>query len=100
MDTKAACGPERDPEFFAALDEVFAKYPEAASRYAMSCLKLERDVLKIDFERQVGVARVEDGRIITEFHDRDSDLVRSHHSMCCEWVGEGPNRKCVWICPE
>ncbi|MGW7331419.1 hypothetical protein ACWGIU_23100 [Streptomyces sp. NPDC054840] len=32
MNEKPACGPERDPEFFADIDKVFAQYPEAARR--------------------------------------------------------------------
>jgi hypothetical protein len=85
MKTKPACGPERDPEFFDEIDKVFARHPEAARRYAVRCLRRELDVLKIDFSRQVGLSRVEDGRIITEFYDRDDDKVRSSHHACCEW---------------
>ncbi|MFC8349999.1 hypothetical protein [Streptomyces sp. NPDC057280] len=97
MKTKPACGPQRDPEFFEEIDKLFAKYPEAASRYAVSCLRLETVVLKIDFERQVGVSRVEDGRIITEFHDRDDDIVRLYrHTRCCQYVH---GYECVRLCP-
>ncbi|SOD86231.1 hypothetical protein SAMN06272765_3679 [Streptomyces sp. Ag109_G2-15] len=100
MATKPACGPERDPEFFAAIDEVFGKYPDAARRYAVSCMRLEHDIMQIDFEKQVGVSRVEDGQIITEFRNRDDESVRSHHSACCKWVGEAPHKVCVEICLE
>ncbi|WP_189929442.1 hypothetical protein [Streptomyces sulfonofaciens] len=85
MDAKPACGPERDPEFFAAINEVFAEYPEAADRYSVRCVRRERDVLKIDFTEQVGVSRIEDGRIITEFHDRNDDTAGSFRH-CCEWM--------------
>ncbi|MFE3198031.1 hypothetical protein [Embleya sp. NPDC059237] len=97
MKTKPACGPQRDPEFFEEIDKLFAKYPEAAGRYAVSCLRLETVVLKIDFERQVGVSRVEDGRIITEFHDREDDIVRLYrHTSCCQYVH---GYECVRLCP-
>lgn len=85
MNKKPACGPERDPEFFAEIDKVFAQYPEAARRYAVRCMRRELEILNIDFTKQVGLSRVEDGRIITEFHDRDDDVVRSSHHACCEW---------------
>lgn len=98
MDTKPACGPERDPDFFAEVDKLFAKYPEASARYAVACRRLELEVLKIDFSRQVGVTRVEDRRIITEFVDRDT-LVRSAHHACCEWP-RNDDGKCNRICPE
>ncbi|WP_326574263.1 hypothetical protein OG889_04260 [Streptomyces sp. NBC_00481] len=83
MNTKPACGPERDPDFFEEVDKLFAKYPEAADRYAVKCRRLEVDILKIDFSKQVGVRRIEDGRIVTEFVDRD----KAEHSSsgCCEW---------------
>ncbi|WP_424890259.1 hypothetical protein [Streptomyces sp. XH2] len=85
MNAKPACGPERDPEFFGEIEKVFAKYPEAAGRYAVRCKRLELEVLKIDFQKQVGVTRIEDGRIITEFLDRDEVLKRDSESPCCEW---------------
>ncbi|MFE1771484.1 hypothetical protein [Streptomyces sp. NPDC059008] len=96
MKAKPACGPERDPEFFEELDKLLARHPEAARRYGVSCMRAELDILKIDFDKQVGVSRIEDGRIVTEFYDRDDDIVRSAHHACCKWV----DHKCVWICPE
>jgi hypothetical protein len=95
MKTKPACGPQRDPEFFAEIDKVFAEHPEAAKRYAVSCTRLETVVLKIDFETQIGVSRVEDGRIITEFHDRKDDIVRGH-AHCCQYIH---GYECVRLCP-
>ncbi|WP_051948470.1 hypothetical protein [Streptomyces scabiei] len=85
MNKKPACGPERDPEFFAEIDKVFTQYPEAARRYALRCMRRELEILNIDFTKQVGLSRIEDGRIITEFRDRDDDVVRSSHHACCEW---------------
>ncbi|MFI8823771.1 hypothetical protein [Streptomyces sp. NPDC053431] len=100
MNTKPACGPERDPDFFDEVDKLFARYPEAAGRYAVACRRLELDILKIDFDKQVGVTRIEDGRIVTEFVDRDTvEGTRSAHHACCEWP---PNHDghCNRICPE
>ncbi|MGW5850216.1 hypothetical protein ACWFQ8_20080 [Streptomyces sp. NPDC055254] len=95
MKAKPACGPERDPEFFRELDSVFAKYPEAADRYAVTCLRMELETLKIDFSKQQGVSRIEDGRIITEFHDRDDATPRRR--ACCAWK---PSAGCIRQCEE
>ncbi|MFF5788897.1 hypothetical protein ACFY8P_28500 [Streptomyces sp. NPDC012693] len=92
MNTKPACGPQRDPEFFDEIDRVFTKYPEAAERYAVTCTRAEHEVLKIDYSKQVGVSRIEDGRIITEFQDRE--IERASHSYCCQWK----NGECQRIC--
>ncbi|MFF9864136.1 hypothetical protein ACF1G0_01710 [Streptomyces sp. NPDC013953] len=100
MDAKPACGPERDPEFFEEVGRLFAKYPEAAGRYAVKCRRLELEILRIDFQKKIGVTSVEDGRIVTEFVDRDtvddpSELTR----MCCEWPDDDDGL-CNWICPK
>ncbi|MFE7511357.1 hypothetical protein [Streptomyces sp. NPDC057540] len=84
MDAKAGCGPQSDPEFFAALDDLFARYPEAADKYAVTCMTMQLDVLKIDFRRQVGVSRVEEGRLVTEYVDRDA-ATRTRSGTCCGW---------------
>ncbi|WFB11316.1 hypothetical protein LRS74_32965 [Streptomyces sp. LX-29] len=97
MNTKPACGPQRDPDFFEEVDRLFAKYPEAAGRYAVKCRRLELEILKIDFKMQVGVTRIEDGRLITEFVDRDK-VARAHHA-CCEWP-DNDDGLCNRICPE
>ncbi|MFC9685190.1 hypothetical protein [Streptomyces sp. NPDC056948] len=90
MTTKSTCGPQSDPEFFDALNKLFDQYPEAADRYAVKSMTMELDILKIDFRTQVGVSRVEDGRIITEFVDRDPTRDRD---CCGYWHGE-----CVLLC--
>ncbi|MET8244341.1 hypothetical protein ABZV31_07845 [Streptomyces sp. NPDC005202] len=100
MKVKHACGPEADTEFFREIDAVFARYPAEAQKYAVRCLRLQTEVLRVDLDRQVAVSRVEDGRIITEFVDRDAPQVREHHSACCAWSGEAPHKKCVEICKE
>ncbi|MCH0541393.1 hypothetical protein I3F58_17865 [Streptomyces sp. MUM 203J] len=99
MSTKSACGPDRDPEFFGELDELFARYPEAADRYVVVCLRLETEVLKIDFSRQVGVSRVDGGRIVTEFHDRDErdSLPADRRRPCCAWK---PSAGCITECDD
>ncbi|MDH6604477.1 hypothetical protein M2164_000112 [Streptomyces sp. SAI-208] len=92
MTTKSNCGPQADPEFFKALNKLFEQYPQAADRYMVKSMSLELDVLKIDFRTQVGVSRVEDGRIITEFVDRDPTRDRD---CCGYWHSE-----CVLICDD
>ncbi|MFJ6104931.1 hypothetical protein ACIQHY_28500 [Streptomyces sp. NPDC092359] len=90
MKAKAGCGPQSDPEFFDALNELFAQYPEAAAKYAIKCMSMELDGLKIDFGRQVGVSRIEDGRIITEFVDRGT----TRGGNCCAWKHD----ECIQEC--
>jgi hypothetical protein len=96
MNAKPACGPERDPEFFEEISRVFSKYPEAARRYAVSCQRLEQELLKIDFAKQVGVSRLEDGQIITEFRDRDAGVESAHH-LCLVEASDG---SCIKWAPE
>lgn len=90
MNAKAGCGPQSDPEFFDALNKLFAQYPEAADKYAVKCMTMELDVLKVDFRKQVGVSRIEDGRIVTEYVDRS---VTRGGDCCGWWHGE-----CVLEC--
>ncbi|MFF4421593.1 hypothetical protein ACFY04_12530 [Streptomyces sp. NPDC001549] len=90
MTTKLACGPQSDPEFFDALNKLFDQYPEAADKYAIKCMRMELDGLKIDFGKQVGVSRIEDGRVITEYVDRDPTR---GHDCCGWWHGE-----CILAC--
>ncbi|MET7622652.1 hypothetical protein [Streptomyces sp. NPDC005408] len=100
MKVKHACGPEADTEFFREIDAVLARYPAEAQKYAVRCLRLQSEVLHVDLGRQVAVSRVEDGRIITEFVDRDAPQVEAHHSACCAWTGVAPHKRCVEICLE
>jgi hypothetical protein len=78
------CGPETDPDFFNELRAVFDKYPDAAQTYSIQCRFLEKDVMQIDPEKQVGISRVEGSRITTEFRDIDDN-----GGPCCEWVYTG-----------
>ncbi|MGI5366757.1 hypothetical protein [Streptomyces iakyrus] len=75
------CMPTEDVEFHEAIKEVFRRYPEAQSKYALSSLALENE-MKIDFSQKVGVSRVEGDSIITEFKDRES-VVRMQ--LCLKW---------------
>lgn len=96
MNSQPTCGPERDPEFFNEISQVFSKYPEASRKYAVSCLRDELEVLKIDFSKQMGVSRVQDGQIVTEFHDR-GDFTASAHHMC---LVRDPGGRCIKWAPE
>lgn len=90
--------PKADAEFFADITAVFRKYPEAAEKYALASLALERQ-LKIDFTRQSGVSRIDGGRIVTEFHDRESEptLIRRGR-LCLKYELRGQDLECVhWI---
>lgn len=73
--------PDEDVDFHNAIKDVFLKYPAAQRKYALSSLALE-DELGIDFDKKVGVSRVEDGKIITEFVDRES-VIRMQ--LCLKW---------------
>jgi hypothetical protein len=64
-------GPEADPEFFDELQAVFDKYPDTAQKYSIHCIAFEKDRMGVDFEKQIGISRVESNQIITEFQDRD-----------------------------
>ncbi|MFF7484826.1 hypothetical protein ACFZBC_04905 [Streptomyces luteogriseus] len=85
------CKPTEDAEFHDAIKEVFRRYPQAQGKYALSSLDLENE-MKIDFDEKVGVSRIEDGKIITEFKDRES-VIRMRlclkwnfdHSECLHW---------------
>ncbi|MGP4002601.1 hypothetical protein [Streptomyces sp. 8N706] len=71
-----------DTAFFDAIKAVFAQYPEAKEKYALSSLALESE-MGISFERQCGLSRIEDGCIMTEFVDRDDMVPRM--TLCLEW---------------
>ncbi|WP_328329296.1 MULTISPECIES: hypothetical protein [unclassified Streptomyces] len=99
MNQRNACGPERDPEFFEELEAVFARHPEAAGRYSVQCTRQTSHVLKVDFAKQVGVSRIDGGRIVTEFRDRDYSA-GSIEWWCCEWVRTDGGFLCVRFCAD
>ncbi|MFC5661472.1 hypothetical protein ACFP3U_00595 [Kitasatospora misakiensis] len=76
MATERAVGSAVDAAFFEAVGEVFMRYPDLKTKYAVVSLALEAE-MGIDFERQHGVSRVEGDRIVTEFVDRDRPIPRS-----------------------
>ncbi|MFG2899881.1 hypothetical protein ACGFZH_22730 [Streptomyces zaomyceticus] len=90
MNARTGCGPQSDPEFFQALNKLFDQYPEAADRYAIKCMTLELDGLKIDFRKQVGRSHIEGGRVITEYVDRDP----ARSGDCCGWW----HNECILEC--
>lgn len=73
--------PDEDIEFRNAIKEVFLKYPEAQRKYALSSLALEEH-MGINFDKQVGVSRIEGNKIITEFMDREP-VIRMQ--LCLKW---------------
>lgn len=81
MKGEHCCGPDHDKEFFDEVNAVFAKFPEAAKRYAIQCIDHETDILNIDFETTAALKRIENGKIIVEFVPRESMGDR----VCCVW---------------
>jgi hypothetical protein len=94
MPTDHACGPDHEKEFFDALLAVFNQFPEAAKTYAVSCIDHETDIMKIDFTKEVGIARIEGKRVIMDFHDRGAASVVSD-LICCKWWRESDS---TWTC--
>ncbi|ELP67960.1 hypothetical protein ACKI1I_05345 [Streptomyces turgidiscabies] len=92
--TTAGYRSKADAEFFADITDVFRKHPEAAQNYALASLLLEQE-LKIDFTRQHGTSRIDGDRIVTEFHDRETDpaVIRAH--LCIKWELHGQDLECV-----
>lgn len=97
MTMQVTSGPEIDTAFFEELAEVFARYPEAARRYAIRSTDLEVDGLEVDYDRQYAVARVEDESVVTEFWDREA-LSEQGSGHCCEWMNLGGRWECVQEC--
>ncbi len=83
-----------DTAFFREITEVFRKHPDAAKRYALASLALEKQ-LGIDYGRQYAVSTVEDGRIITEFHDREKQAAVIRSRICLKYELRGQDLVCV-----
>ncbi|MFF8729748.1 hypothetical protein ACF073_25130 [Streptomyces sp. NPDC015171] len=95
--TSAGYDTTSDTAFFAEITDVFRKHPEAAGKYALASLAVERE-LDVDYARQYGVSRIEGGRVITEFHDRDSDRPVIRARLCVKYELRGQELKCVhWM---
>ncbi|MBT2871821.1 hypothetical protein ACWDU0_00085 [Streptomyces cellulosae] len=92
--TATEYGTSTDTAFFRDITEVFRKHPEAAEKYALASLALEKQ-LGIDYAQRHAVSRIEDGRIITEFHDRETGPQVIRASACIKWELRGQNLVCV-----
>jgi hypothetical protein len=84
------CGPETDPDFFNELKAVFDKYPDTAQKYSIRCIAFEKDRMGVDFEKQIGISRIEGHQIITEFQDIDGGATQAGFP-CLEWDWAGLN---------
>lgn len=100
MKAREAAGPDVDVDFFNELRTVFDKYPNVARKYSVRWLHNEISNLKIDFDKQQGVSRVEGNRIVTEFRDISDPTIASSHHACCEWRKSGFRWTCVRQCEE
>ena len=100
MKATAAAGPDVDVDLFNELRTVFEKYPDAARKYSICSLHHELSNLKIDFDKQQGLSRVEGNRIVTEFRDIAGPTIASSHHACCEWRKSGFRWTCVRQCLE
>lgn len=80
------CGPEHDTDFFKAIGDVMRKYPQLAKKYMIVCVDHETDIMKIDFDKQGAVSRIEGKTVITEFKDLE-DIKRMRVNECCGWRG-------------
>jgi hypothetical protein len=97
------CGPDGgDAEFFNELAPVFEKFPDAARKYVIRCIDHETDIMKIDFEKMIGIARIEGDRVITEFRDKTlpPDGTDLAPSICCQWDHTGPLGGGTWTCSQ
>ncbi|MCX5209386.1 hypothetical protein OG689_08850 [Kitasatospora sp. NBC_00240] len=89
MTTKQQIYTLEDTAFFEAVKAAFAQHPEAKGRYALASLALEHS-MDIDFAKKSGFSRAEDGRIITEFVDREASAIEStSHRTCRKWDADG-----------
>ena len=96
------CGPEHNTEFFDALNEVYNKFPEAADQYAVICIDHETDIMKIDFKKQEGIARMDEGmkKVTIDYQDKPAaeasdEGLASSGLICCKWWRESDS---TWTC--
>ena len=100
MNPQETAGPDVDVDFFEALRTVFEKYPDVAQKYSIRRLHHEFGKLKIDFDKQIGVSRVDGNRIVTEFRGISDTTIASSHHACCQWHRSGGRWRCVFQCLE
>lgn len=91
MTTEHCCGPDHDSKFFDAVSELFKRFPQMAGKYAVTCVDHETDLMKIDFQQQIAISRIEGSRIITEFRDRSEPGTESE--VCCQWCTDPNGRQ-------
>ncbi|MEU8455885.1 hypothetical protein [Streptomyces griseoaurantiacus] len=92
MTTNERVQHKEDAAFFDEVRAVSERYPEAKHRYVIADLTLENE-MGIDYDRQVGVSRIEDGRIIKRFVDRNDPILarmrlcilQDIHGNCLDW---------------
>ncbi|MEU3985322.1 hypothetical protein AB0F77_35560 [Streptomyces sp. NPDC026672] len=95
--TAADYDTKSDTAFFAEITDVFRKHPEAARKYALASLAIERE-LGVDHTRQHGVSWIEDGRVITEFRDRGEHPPVIRARLCLKYELRGQDLVCVhWM---
>jgi len=96
------CGPDGgDAQFFNALAPVFEQFPDAARKYVIRCIDHETDILKVDFSKQVGMARIEGNRVITEFQDKTLGPDDPGAPLiCCQWQHTGSPGGGTWTCTQ
>jgi len=87
-----ACGPTSDVEFFDAVLEVFNRFPEVAKNYSIECVDHETDIMKIDFKKETGIARIAGKRVVTDYASRE-ELAAG--LICCKWWRENDS---TWTC--
>ncbi|MER6678280.1 hypothetical protein [Streptomyces sp. NPDC000983] len=86
-----------DTAFFREITQVFRNHPEAAKKYALASLALEK-MLGIDTSRKIAVSTREGDRVITEFHDRDKQPPVIRAQICLKYELRGQELKCVhWM---
>ena len=66
---KHACGPAADKELpFEDFRKLLAKHPHlGAHKYRIACTDHETEIMKIDFQKQGSLKRIEGGAVVTEF---------------------------------
>jgi hypothetical protein len=91
-----SCGPEgADRKFFDALADVFDDHPGMLTKYAVSCVDHETDIMKIDLKKRVEISRIEGERIISVFGDRGESAAAAAGLICCKWWRSSDN---TWEC--